>query len=91
MLRNLLADRFKLVVHRELREMSAYALVKVKADGTLGPQMRRSGESTARPKRLVRSRRSAAARHPDKSPSCGAGISTNAGRIIGTGTTIFQN
>ena len=36
MLRALLADRFKLVVHIEKREMQAYSLVKARADGRLG-------------------------------------------------------
>jgi uncharacterized protein (TIGR03435 family) len=42
MLRNLFADRFKLIAHRELRETPVYALVKARADGGLGPRMRRS-------------------------------------------------
>ena len=42
MLQNLLADRFKLVVRREVREMPIYALVLDRADGRLGAQLRRS-------------------------------------------------
>jgi len=39
---NLLEDRFKLVAHREIRELATYALVLARADRTLGPEMRRS-------------------------------------------------
>ena len=40
MLQALLADRFKLVVHTERRESPIYALVMVRNDGRLGPQLR---------------------------------------------------
>jgi uncharacterized protein (TIGR03435 family) len=40
MLRNLLADRFKLVLHPETREMPIYALVLARSDGKLGPQLK---------------------------------------------------
>jgi uncharacterized protein (TIGR03435 family) len=39
MLRALLADRFKLAVHHETRELPIYALVKARSDGSLGPQL----------------------------------------------------
>lgn len=42
MLRNLLADRFKLTVHNETRELPVYALVLARADGKPGPQLRPS-------------------------------------------------
>ena len=89
MLRNLLADRFKLVVHRELRDMPAYTLVKVKADGTLGPQMRRSEiDCEAEAARAFAAKRGGAP--PGQKPIVRCRISTNAGRIVGTGTSITE-
>jgi uncharacterized protein (TIGR03435 family) len=41
-MRTLLADRFKLTVHRDTREMDIYALVLARPDGTLGPNLRRT-------------------------------------------------
>jgi uncharacterized protein (TIGR03435 family) len=42
MMRSLLADRFKLVVHRETREFPAYSLELARRDGRLGAQLRPS-------------------------------------------------
>jgi uncharacterized protein (TIGR03435 family) len=39
MVRALLGERFKLVVHNETREMSIYALVLARSDGRRGPQL----------------------------------------------------
>jgi uncharacterized protein (TIGR03435 family) len=46
-LRSLLEDRFKLVARREMREMPIYELVIARADGQLGPQIRKSGDECA--------------------------------------------
>jgi uncharacterized protein (TIGR03435 family) len=42
MLRALLADRFKLVAHSEMRDAPTYALVVARADGRLGPRLRQA-------------------------------------------------
>jgi uncharacterized protein (TIGR03435 family) len=42
MLRGLLIDRFKLATHTEPREMPIYALIRLRADGKLGAQLRTS-------------------------------------------------
>ena len=42
MLRVLLADRFKLVVHTEMRDMPVYVLTHARDDKRLGPQLTRS-------------------------------------------------
>ena len=42
MLRAMLADRFKLAVHYEIQERPVYALVVARADGRLGPNIKKS-------------------------------------------------
>ena len=42
MLRSLLADRFKLVIHTQTQQLQVYSLVVAKRDGALGPQLHRS-------------------------------------------------
>ena len=42
MLRTLLADRFKLTLHHEIRQLPIYALVIASREGKLGPQLRPS-------------------------------------------------
>jgi uncharacterized protein (TIGR03435 family) len=57
MLRGLLRDRFGLVVHAETREMPIYVLKIARADGTLGPNLRRSStDCSGRPSNVVAGR-----------------------------------
>lgn len=46
-MRTLLADRFKLAVHRETREMEIYALVLARPDGKLGPALKATTQDCA--------------------------------------------
>jgi uncharacterized protein (TIGR03435 family) len=76
MLRSLLADRFKLVVHRETRQMAAYALTLARAD--LGPGLRRTAPCADPGTRPASSER-----------HCG-GFSIGRGTLRGTGVTLTQ-
>jgi uncharacterized protein (TIGR03435 family) len=49
MLQSLLADRFKLSVRRETRELPVYALVMARSEGRLGPQLHKSETDCAGP------------------------------------------
>jgi uncharacterized protein (TIGR03435 family) len=42
MMKSLLADRFKLAAHIEMKEMPIYALMVARSDGRLGPQLKAS-------------------------------------------------
>jgi uncharacterized protein (TIGR03435 family) len=48
MLRRLLAERFRLTVHTETRELPFYALVMARSDGKPGPRLRRAEADCAR-------------------------------------------
>lgn len=48
MLRRLLAERFKLTTHTEMRELPIYALVMARSDGRTGPRLRRAEVDCAR-------------------------------------------
>jgi uncharacterized protein (TIGR03435 family) len=49
MMRTLLAERFSLVVHRELRELEVYELIVARDDRRLGPQLRPRPDCATRP------------------------------------------
>jgi uncharacterized protein (TIGR03435 family) len=48
MLRTLLAERFKLTVHTETRDLPIYVLMMARSDGRPGPQLRRTEAECAR-------------------------------------------
>jgi len=79
-MRNLLADRFKLKIHRETREMDIYALVMAKA-GTPGPGLK---PSTADCKAMAEAARRGTAPPPTRGP----GLSP-CNVIVGSGSIRF--
>jgi uncharacterized protein (TIGR03435 family) len=91
MLRNVLADRFQLVTHRETREMPAYAVVVARSDGTLGPGIRRSTvDCEAEAARALAARRAGGPPIAGAKPIVRCRIATSAGRIVGTATTMSE-
>ena len=74
MLRQALADRFKLVLRTERREIPIYALMIARDDGRLGPQLTRSeaSECSGPPKSVP-----TASNAPEPNPAvpCGSGFS----------------
>lgn len=96
MVRALLAERFKLAVHNESRELPIYALVLARSDGRLGPQLRVSQVDCAA---LIASRKPGGPPpvppNPGERPQCGMfmGISRIAAGGVGMGqvaTTLSQ-
>jgi uncharacterized protein (TIGR03435 family) len=83
MIQSLLADRFKLAVHHETRELPIYALVLARSDGTLGSRLGRND--------CVRdaSGQSAAPSDGTQPPRCGS-ISNGFGRLTLRATPMEQ-
>lgn len=80
MLQSLLAERFKLVVERQSRELPIYSLVKSKAEGPLGPAVKATAcVDTTPPKELPAT--------PDGPAPCGMMLSTM-GMLKGRGVTL---
>jgi uncharacterized protein (TIGR03435 family) len=72
MMRALLADRFRLRVRRETRELPVYALVLARSDGSFGPELKRS---TIDCERLTRSRAAGPVTfNTGDRPQCGARV-----------------
>lgn len=94
MLRQLLADRFKLALHHEIRDISIYALVIARRDGKLGPQLRPSNAADCTATKAPNPAASSAP-NPNTpgviqfdSLSCGAGFSRQG--HLAARTTIFS-
>jgi uncharacterized protein (TIGR03435 family) len=77
MMRTLLADRFKLVTHRETRELPVYALVLARPDGRFGPQLRVTTATDCTPEaEAARARANVPPVPPGARPRCGVRFNT---------------
>ena len=89
MIRALLAERFKLKVHREPRQVDVYALVTARADGKLGPELK---PSTIDCQRLAAGRRGGGPPpeppKPGQRPQCGAWVLS--GELLAGGQPLLE-
>jgi uncharacterized protein (TIGR03435 family) len=85
-LKSLLADRFKLVTHKEQREQSMYALILARRDGKLGEKMTASTADCSATGPNGRGRGAAAPPAPGQRPQCGFMIGP--GRLAVGGQTM---
>ena len=83
LLRVLLKDRFKLVVHNETRELAIFALVLARSDGKPGPQLTRSAFDCAAYRAGPH-----APPEPGRTPNCATRI--NAGALSGKAIPMTQ-
>jgi uncharacterized protein (TIGR03435 family) len=67
--RTLLAERFKLEVHRETRELDIYALMTARADGRPGPNLKPAGNDCSPD--AIAARRGSPPPAPGTGPVCG--------------------
>jgi uncharacterized protein (TIGR03435 family) len=89
MVRTLLAERFKLIVHSETRERPVYALVMARRDRRLGPQLQRSAvDCNVVVAEIVRMGRPVVPPDPEKGPPCSVG--GRPGYLIGNTVTMAQ-
>jgi bla regulator protein blaR1 len=87
MVRTLLAERFKLAVHHETRDLPIYALVVARTDGKLGPKLRPAAVDCEAAMR-ARGGLPASPPAPGERPTCGARIGP--GQMIAGGVPMAQ-
>ena len=89
MIRSLLADRFKLVVHNETKEQTIFALVVARSDGKLGPELKKSDVDCVALMASARARGSAPpAPQPGERPPCSVRIGP--GNLSASGGSLAQ-
>jgi uncharacterized protein (TIGR03435 family) len=88
MLRTLLADRFKVKVHDETREMPIYTLIKTRNDGKLGEHLKPSATDCAALMRTAGRDRPVTPPSPTERPPCG--IRVGFGNLSGGGMSATQ-
>jgi len=81
MLRTMLTDRFKLVVHKDVKESPVYALTLARRDGRLGPRMRRTETECAPPGTTP---------PPPQGPERRCGFKLGNGALSGQGATMAR-
>jgi uncharacterized protein (TIGR03435 family) len=88
MLRTLLAERFKVRVHDDTREMPIYTLVKARNDGKLGGQLKPSATDCAALMKSAGRDKTPAPGSPTERPPCG--MRMGFGTFSGGGITVTQ-
>jgi uncharacterized protein (TIGR03435 family) len=86
MLRTLLAERFKLVIRRETRQLPMFAVVLARPDGRLGPQLRVSTVDCAALFAAAKARGEQPPPTTNGRPTCGT--RTGRGTMMTTGTSM---
>ena len=87
MIRALLADRFKLAVHKETRDVAVFALVMARSDGRLGAQLRKVEVDCTPGRGQVGDRTPPNAA---SGPRRGCGTTVGPGVVMAQGQTIAQ-
>src|SRR5262245_61193757 len=88
MIRTLLADRFKLVVHNEMKEQTIFALVLARNDGKLGPDLKKSDVDCAA--LMANARRSAPPAPPQPGERVPCGVRIGPGNLSASGGSLAQ-
>ncbi len=87
-MQSLLAERFKLKLHNEARDLPIYSLVTATQDGRLGPQLTPAAFDCTAAAARERAPSSIAPRKPDERPTCGT--LNRMGRVMGGGVSMEQ-
>ena len=94
MIRSLLAERFKLVVHNETKDQSIYALIMARSDGRFGPELKKSETDCAAMIAAARGRGPGRGMPPPGPPQPGermpCGIRIGMGNMAVGGATLAQ-
>jgi uncharacterized protein (TIGR03435 family) len=90
MIRSLLAERFKLVVHNETKESPIYALILARSDGKLGPGLKKSNVDCAALFAAGRARGGAMPPPPQPGERMQCGMRIGPGNLMGGGALMPQ-
>jgi uncharacterized protein (TIGR03435 family) len=90
MIRALLAERFKLVVHNETKESPIYALILARSDGKLGPGLKKSVVDCATVFAAGRGRGGAMPPPPQPGERMQCGMRIGPGNLMGGGALMPQ-